>query len=256
MFAIGDKVIIKNDLPKIIYLIELLENEQAIITGYIYRIKKKISLSLLELASPLDIKKEEEILITSRTNIIKRTERIKNKAIFGTILHIDGDEKFLNNCIDLYREMNLHCWGVHLKEKDVKYHIESLLEQLTPDIIVITGHDFFNNNDIKDLNNYENSQEFIDALRIIRKHFSLDDVTVIVGACESHFEALIANGANFASSPKRINIHTYDPAVVAIKCATTSFNRVIDFQSTLKFIENGKDAFGGVETKGKMRLLL
>lgn len=256
MFVIGDKVIIKNDLPKIIYLIESIENEHAVVTGYIYRIKKNTSLSLLELASPLDIKKEEEILKTSRSNIIKKTERIKPKALFGTILHIDGDEKFLNNCVDLYHEMNLHCWGVHLKEKDVKYHIESLLEKLTPDIIVITGHDFFNNNDIKDLNNYENSQDFIDALRIIRKHFSLDDVTVIVGACESHFEALIANGANFASSPKRINIHTYDPAVIAIKCATTSFNRVIDFQSTLKFIENGKDAFGGVETKGKMRLLL
>ena len=70
------------------------------------------------------------------------------------------------------------------------------------------------------------------------------------------FESLIANGANFASSPKRIHIHTYDPAVIAIKCATTSYLQNVDFNQILKYIENGKDAVGGIETKGKMKLLL
>ena len=82
------------------------------------------------------------------------------------------------------------------------------------------------------------------------------DVIIIAGACGSNFEALIANGANFASSPKRINIHTYDPAVIAIKCATTSCNKTINFESVLKYIENGRSAYGGIETKGKMKLLL
>ena len=79
---------------------------------------------------------------------------------------------------------------------------------------------------------------------------------VIAGACGSHFEALIASGANFASSPKRINTHTYDPAVAAIKVATTPINRIVNFDGILKYIENGHDALGGVETMGKMRLLL
>lgn len=256
MVQIGDKVILKSDQRKIVYIVEAINEETVVITGYIYRIKRETSLALLEPATDSDIKKEEEILKISRTKITRKAERVKPKAIFGTILHIDGDEKFLNNCLNLYKEMDIHCWGIHLKEKEVKFHIEALLEQLTPDIVVITGHDFYNGKDIKDLNNYENSKEFIETLRIIRKKFSIDNLTVIIGACESHFEALIANGANFASSPKRINIHTYDPAVIAIKCATTSFNRVIDFENTLKFIENGRSAFGGIETKGKMRLLL
>ena len=115
---------------------------------------------------------------------------------------------------------------------------------------------FFNKKDEKDLNNYENTSKYIKALRIIRQRFNNDSVVVIAGACCSHFEALIANGANFASSPKRIHIHTYDPAVIAIKCATTSCNQTVDFNNLIKYIENGKDAYGGIETKGKMKLLL
>ena len=96
----------------------------------------------------------------------------------------------------------------------------------------------------------------MEAVRIIRRHFNSDAMTVIVGACGSHFEALIASGANFSSSPKRINIHTYDPAIIAIKVASTSVNQLVDFNQTLKYIENKKDAFGGIETKGKMKILL
>ena len=116
--------------------------------------------------------------------------------------------------------------------------------------------DYFNKKDEKDLNNYENTSKYIKALRIIRQRFNNDSVVVIAGACCSHFEALIANGANFASSPKRIHIHTYDPAVIAIECATTSCNQTVDFNNLIKYIENGKNAYGGIETKGKMKLLL
>ena len=96
----------------------------------------------------------------------------------------------------------------------------------------------------------------METIRKIRKHYMLDDLCIIAGACGSNYEALIASGANFASSPKRINIHTYDPAVIAIKVASTSINKTIDFESCLKLIENGRNAFGGIETKGKMRIFL
>lgn len=127
---------------------------------------------------------------------------------------------------------------------------------LTPDIVVITGHDLYNGKGFKELSNYRNTKHFMDAVRMIRKHFNSDSMTIIVGACGSNFEALIASGANFSSSPKRINIHTYDPAVIAIKVATTSINQTVDFGQVLKYIENKKDAFGGIETKGKMKVLL
>ena len=171
-------------------------------------------------------------------------------------MHIDSDEKFLESCLNLYKEMKIHAWGAHIKEKDTPNALTKILNEITPDIIVLTGHDYFNGTDIKALSNYENSKYFIESLRIIRQKFNQDSIIVIAGACCSHFEALIAGGANFASSPKRIHIHTYDPAVIAVKCATTSCNNNVDFNQILKYIENGKDAVGGIETKGKMKLLL
>lgn len=92
-------------------------------------------------------------------------------------------------------------------------------------------------------------------IRKIRTRYKKDDLVIIIGACASHYEALIANGANFASSPGRINIHTYDPAVVASKIATTSCNKVVDYESIVKHIIDGKKAIGGIETKGKMRII-
>jgi transcriptional antiterminator NusG len=83
-----------------------------------------------------------------------------------------------------------------------------------------------------------------------------DAIVVVAGACQSNFEALIASGANFASSPKRINIHTYDPAVIAVKVATTDFKKSVSMNNIERLIENGLDAFGGVDTLGKMRGLL
>ena len=76
-----------------------------------------------------------------------------------------------------------------------------------------------------------------------------------MGACQSNFEALIANGANFASSPKRINVHIYDPAIIAIKVSTTAYNKIVNFDSLSNVIENLNDAYGGIETMGKMRIL-
>ena len=78
---------------------------------------------------------------------------------------------------------------------------------------------------------------------------------IIAGACQSLFEALIARGANFASSPKRKNIHVYDPAIIAIYSCITSQKEIIDFNKMEKYIEGFESAFGGVETYGKMKLM-
>ena len=180
--------------------------------------------------------------------------RKNNTALFGRILHIDGDEEFLNKCLSLYKELGIYAYGVSLNEKEIYMHIEKIILELTPDIIVFTGHDQYYGENIKDIENYENSKYFVKAIRIVRKYFS--DVVIIAGACSSHFEALIGSGANFASSPKRVNTHTYDPAICAIKVATTPYDQRVDFRNIYKYIENGKDAIGGIETNGKMKLLM
>ena len=183
-----------------------------------------------------------------------KNRRTSIKPLFGRILHIDGDIEYLNSCLNLYKEVGIYAEGIYIKEENIKDKIDEIIKQTTPDIIVITGHDIYNGKGIKELSNYENTSHFINAVRVIRRRYSFNEVVIIVGACCSNFEALIASGANFASSPSRINIHTYDPAVIAITVASTSVNKDIDFKQCLKMIENGKDAFGGVETKGKMKI--
>ena len=42
---------------------------------------------------------------------------------------------------------------------------------------------------------------------------SLDQLVIFAGACQSHFESLIQAGANFASSPSRVNIHALRPCL-------------------------------------------
>lgn len=245
---------------KEIYVIREINENLITISGFTHRIKRVVTSDEIHLAKEDDVNKEKKEVEKKKERFIKRSNVRQNqsyrKLLYGRILHIDGDKEFLESCLELYKEMNVPSNGIYLNEKDVKNKIETLLLQVTPDIIVITGHDVYNGNGIKDIENYQNSQNFVDAVREIRKHFNQDAVVTIVGACASHFEALIAAGANFSSSPKRINIHTYDPAILAIKVATTSCNQVVDFNSALEFIENKKDAFGGIETKGKMKILL
>lgn len=254
-FKINDYVLIKDDDK--VYQIDKIICDIVYLKGLTYRLITTAHLDDLRPA-PKDlvegvIKKEELTL-----NQFKKATHFRNahQFIYGTILHIDGDQEYLNSCMDLYKEMNIFANGIYLEESKIKDEIEELILKLTPDIVVITGHDLYNGKGKKDLLNYRNTKHFMDAVRVIRKHFNQESLPVIVGACGSNFEALIASGANFSSSPKRLNIHTYDPAVIAIKIATTSINQQVDFEQVVQYIENKKDAFGGIETKGKMKVLL
>lgn len=254
---VGDLISLKNDENKIIYMILKINNGNVTIKGLNHRIKMNVSTNDIVPATTNEIETEEKIKLNYRNKLFKKT-REKNvvKPLFGRILHIDGDEEYLNNCLELYKEMGIHADGIYLDEDKVKDKIEQIIAELTPDIVVITGHDIYNGKGLKEISNYENTKFFMETIRKIRKHYMLDDLCVIAGACGSNYEALIASGANFASSPKRINIHTYDPAVIAIKVASTSINKTIDFEACLRLIENGRNAFGGIETKGKMRIFL
>lgn len=250
-----DLVLVNGDQN--IYVIEEIQDNIATVKGFTHRIRKDVDISLLKKAGNDQILQETKAQETLKHRVLQKKERrSKHQILYGRILHIDGDKEFLESCLSLYQEMNIPSDGLYLHEEDIKDKIEHLLLTVTPDIVVITGHDVYNGKGIKDLKNYQNSKHFMDAVRMIRKHFDRESVVVIVGACASHFEALLASGANFSSSPKRINIHTYDPAIIAIKVATTSCNKNVDFNQILELIENKRDAFGGIETKGKMKIML
>ena len=59
-------------------------------------------------------------------------------------------------------------------------------------------------------------------------------------------------GANFASSPKRINIHALDPAIVAVKMSTSDANLDIDLKNIINNTKYQERGIGGIITKGTM----
>lgn len=255
MYNIGDIVLYKRVKDNLLYKIKEFNNGIYILYGINNR---QVVVCNIEDLIKVDEIYIQNILKKEETSVRKLFSNIKhrktNRYLFGRVLHIDGDKELLDKCLSLYKDLGVSAIGVCLKEEQMYIYIEEIIKQVTPDIIVITGHDQYNGGNIKDLDNYKNSNNFIKTIRIIRKSFS--DVVIIAGACGSHFEALIGSGANIASSPKRLNTHTYDPAIAAIKVATTPYDARVDFKYIYKYIENGKDALGGIETNGKMRLLL
>ena len=173
----------------------------------------------------------------------------------GKILHIDGDSIYLKRCMNFYKKLNIKANGVVIHEVDISKRISELIEEYKPDIIVITGHDSYSlkNNNKYDLNNYENTIHFISAIKEARKYEkSQDKLIIIAGACQSNYEELIKAGANFASSPKRINIHALDPAIIASSIALSDKNQSIDLIKTLEKTKYGSAGIGGIITNGTM----
>ncbi|QHE50621.1 sporulation peptidase YabG [Pontibacillus sp. HMF3514] len=172
------------------------------------------------------------------------------------VLHLDGDRLYLKKCIDLYEQLGLQVHGVHMNEKEMPHQIGELIDKVSPDIIVITGHDSFSKNkgDKGDLRAYRHSKYFAETVREARRKVPhLDQMVIFAGACQSHFESLIRAGANFASSPSRINIHALDPVYIVAKIGYTSFMEKVNVWDVIRNTLTGEKGLGGVETRGLMR---
>ena len=61
----------------------------------------------------------------------------------GNILHIDGDDSYLDRCMRFYNELGIKANGISLNEHLISSKIVSLIEDYRPDIVVITGHDAY-----------------------------------------------------------------------------------------------------------------
>ena len=173
----------------------------------------------------------------------------------GKILHIDSDSDYLNRCLDYYKQANIWAKGIKENEENIALYIRDWLEEYNPNIVVITGHDAYykKKGSVNNIDSYKNSSNFVKAVQESRKfEKSHDKLIIIAGACQSDYEELIKAGANFASSPKRINIHALDPAIIATKMSLASSNQNIDLMSILETTKYGKNGVGGVITKGTM----
>lgn len=177
----------------------------------------------------------------------------------GCVLHLDGDGTYLRKSMALYARMRVPAHCVHCHESAMPEVLAHLLPQARPDIVVITGHDGVLKNrphvSLRPLSSYKNSIHFVQAVRTARAYEpNKDNLIVIAGACQSHFEALLEAGANFASSPRRVMIHALDPVVVAIKASRTPFRETIHLTDAIRGTICGAEGMGGVETFGKRRL--
>lgn len=241
-------VIYKKDYSPIIYKVIKQVDDKLLISGVSYRIQlivNKEDVEKVEINNNIELNKVDSTALSSKFR--------NKKYLLGTVLHIDADKEYLDKCLELYKEMGIHAYSMLSKEENIEQLVEKINFDIEPDIIVITGHDYFNNEDKTNLNNYANTNNFIKGMKKFKKVFP--NSIYIVGACQSNFEALIANGANFASSPKRINVHIFDPAILAIKVSTTAYNKIVNFNSLNNLIENLNDAYGGIETNGRMKIL-
>lgn len=175
----------------------------------------------------------------------------------GRVLHLDGDGSYLNKCLAMYKELGIRAVGQHVLESEMPVKVTTLLQQYEPDILIITGHDgvIRKGKDLSDLYNYRNSGHFVKTVQAARKHIrSMDDLVIIAGACQSHFEAILDAGANFASSPKRIMIHALDPVFIAEKIAFTPINDTVNVYDVIQSTYTGTDGVGGIESRGKYRI--
>lgn len=232
--------------------------EDLIIINQHERVKLKQEYRSLEeqsfrlFAQDLDLLKQRQEYETT-AGYAKQTNYFQ---IPGKVLHLDGDPNYLKKCLAVYEKIGIPVFGIHCDEKEMPQKIGQFLDYYRPDILVITGHDAYSKakGKITDINAYRHSKHFVQTVREARgKIPNLDQLVIFAGACQSHFESLIHAGANFASSPSRINIHALDPVYIVAKISLTPFVERIHVWDVLRNTLTGERGLGGIETKGVLR---
>ncbi|MDP4091886.1 MAG: sporulation peptidase YabG [Bacillota bacterium] len=228
----------------------ILQNEQSI-NNYNLNVKKVIDKKCLEL--------ESKDNITGLKRVVSRRTGKNNSKNFphpGKVLHIDGDSVYLKACLTQYQKFNIEAVGKNIKECDQPACVYDLLCKHKPDILVLTGHDGYTRGKDNYLNidNYKNSKYFIEGVKIARKYQpDLDNLVIFAGACQSMYGELIKSGANFASSPERVLIHSLDPVFVCKKIAYTGIEKTLQPLDVISATITGVKGIGGLQTRGKYR---
>lgn len=251
-FKIGDIVSRKSHHHDVIFKITDIQGDIIILSGVNYRLCADALIT--DLVKHDKIAMEDDEIIQRNVKSLK-IDRDKYFYLPGNILHIDGDSEYLDRCMRFYQNMGIKANGLTMKEAEIPSKILSFIQEYRPDILVITGHDAFYKKlkDQNDSQNYENSNYFSEAIKQARKYEkNQDKLIIIAGACQSNYEELIKAGANFASSPKRVNIHALDPAIIAASIAFSDKNQSIDLISLIEKTKYGSDGIGGIITNGTM----
>lgn len=282
MIQLGDLVVRKSYGGDVTFRVERIDRNVAIIKGIEFRLLADAPLADLvkvdasfpgEKAKQAQIKATESLrrLTLDRQEQVERNQTVINSRdwysssemsyfeVPGRVLHLDGDERYLQKSLSLYEKLRVPAQGYYVTEAAMASALYSLLPSIRPDIIVITGHDGVlkkrPTSDLYSLSSYKNSRHFVEAIQAARKYErNFDALTIVAGACQSHFEALLQAGANFASSPARVLIHALDPVYIAAKASLTSIRDTIQITDVLQHTISGSQGVGGIETRGSYRI--
>lgn len=276
----GDLVVRKSYGGDVTFRVETIIRDLAIIKGTDFRLLADAPTNdLINVAEGEPVRKKEKqafIRAKESTRLLEQHRRVqteRNQAdlnqkmmnhqpffeVPGKVLHLDGDPNYLKKSLNLYNQLRVPAEGHFVTEANMADVLYRLLPRSQPDIVVITGHDgvFKNlkNRDLYSLSSYKNSQHFVNAVKVARQYEkNMDTLNIVAGACQSHFEALLQAGANFASSPGRILIHALDPVYVAAKASFTPIRETINVLEVLHHTITGTDGVGGIETRGSYRI--
>jgi spore coat assembly protein len=268
-FKVGDIVSRKsygNDIHFLIKDILYTEDQKPVyvLKGLLYRIEADSDGSDLSVQNPVaarlsvkkyvsDVSRNVHHRNSTRGffNFIKRMEKP------GTILQIDSSREFLDMCLRHYRQSKIECTGYLADESQQPKVVKSLLERYKPDILVVTGHDGIKKASAKpdSLDNYRNSRYYVRSVNEARKYQpDPDKLCIFAGACQSYFEAIMSEGANFASSPGRVLINALDPAIVCEKVDLTDYRKIVTPEEVAELTISGPKGIGGINTKGRMKI--
>lgn len=181
-------------------------------------------------------------------------KRNKSRNSNATILHLDGDKKYAKRAINYYNSLNLKAIVKNIQEKNQAQEIISLLEYYKPNILISTGHDkmYKKGQDLYNIENYKNSKYFMQVVKNARRwEKSEKKLVIFAGACESFYEAIMIEGANFASSPARIMIEYRDPLIIASTIAQASSKKNITIDDLKPYLRSNYNGIGGNWAQGQ-----
>lgn len=251
-FKLGDYVTRQSYNNDLVFQIIDIEDDIAYLRGVDVRLYADSELTDL---TKVSVKKETDRVDIEKVESLISLDRNEYFYLPGKIVQFDSDKFYLDRCINFYKDMHLEAYGIKVKESEIEDVITDTLEKYKPDIVVITGHDFLKKHakDKGKIENYQNSENFVNAIKKARMYEkNQDKLIIIAGACQSNYEELIKAGSNFASSPKRINIHALDPAIVASCVALSPVNKAIDLIPLIDKTHYGSAGMGGIITNGTM----
>jgi spore coat assembly protein len=188
---------------------------------------------------------------------LNRGNKVATFDVPGKVLHLDGDQDYLDLCLTTYRQLGVPAIGYYVREAQQPLRVAALLREHNPDILVLTGHDAFKkgSKDFRNLDHYRNSRYFVEAVKVARDYEkNRDDLVIFAGACQSFYEALLDAGANFASAPERVLIHAFDPVFVVEKVAYTPVHKPIALREVIEATITRYPGIGGLDTQGKYRM--